>query len=461
MRAIPRIRTPTLPVTSSSVQPPVPRGIAPSLLVILALTAFVAIAAPLLIVLTAPRVVVTQSELARITRPKRVVPPAELPPVEPVELVALPRGKAREINAAIPFSTAPNPAARPFFLTGSPDDRARAIDCLAAATWYEAGDDAVGQRAVAQVVINRMRHPAFPKSICAVVFQGQERRTGCQFTFTCDGAMRRTPSPAAWVRAREIARMALNGSVFARVGHSTHYHTDWVVPYWSASLDKVAEVHTHLFFRWTGWWGTPPAFRRGYAGAEPVVAKMARLSPAHAAGGAAVTDPALLTAEGTIDPAAIPESAVPKPAVGNDPDTFHVALDRKLGADGFAALAIRTCGERPYCKFLGWSDARKVPPAGATLTSAQLASMSFSYLRDQAQGFGKALWNCEEYRRPSPVQCMRRAPAAAATPATPAEPAAAKRAAIPDGLAGVRRKGEVQPPLAIGPGPQPSASPAR
>ncbi|MCZ3110870.1 cell wall hydrolase, partial [Acinetobacter baumannii] len=74
-------------------------------------------------------------------------------------------------------------------LTGDTALQARAIDCMAAAVLYEAGDDAVGQRAVAQVVINRVRHPAFPKTICAVVFQGSDRATGCQFTFTCDGAL--------------------------------------------------------------------------------------------------------------------------------------------------------------------------------------------------------------------------------------------------------------------------------
>lgn len=443
------------------------RTIAPGLWVVLALTALLSIVGPLAIVLKAPRIPVEGSAvtLADVRKPKRVVPKAELPTVEPVRLAALPMDEARRFNATIPFSTAPNPAARPFFIAGSPDDRARAVDCLAAATWYEAGDDAVGQRAVAQVVLNRMRHPAFPKSVCAVVFQGQERRTGCQFTFTCDGAMRRTPSPAAWERARDIARQALAGYVYAKVGHSTHYHTDWVVPYWSSSLDKVAEVHTHLFFRWTGWWGTPPAFRRAYAGAEPVIAKMARFSPVHATGG----NPAALTIEGlaieglVIDPATIPESAVPQPVTGEASNVFHAALDRNMGADAFAALAIRTCGERPFCKFLGWTDHGKVPSAGAAPNPGQIEAMSFSYLRDQAQGFGKALWNCNEFKRPSPVQCMRRTPALPAVVPVPlpqADPA--KTAPAPDGLAGVRRKGEITPPVIPVPVPipQPSATAA-
>ena len=438
-----------------------PTRIAPGLWIALALIAALAVLAPLLIVLNAPPMRGDAATLAEIRKPKRVVPKAELPQVEPVRLAELPMDEARRFNATIPFATGPNPAARPFVVTGAADDQARAVDCLAAATWYEAGDDPVGQRAVAQVVLNRMRHPAFPKSVCGVVFQGQERRTGCQFTFTCDGAMTRTPSAAAWDRARALARQALAGYVYTKVGHSTHYHTDWVVPYWSSSLDKVAEVNTHLFFRWTGWWGTPSAFRRAYAGAEPVIAKMARLSAFHAVGG----DPAVLAAEGVaVDPATIPDSAIPQPVTGSDSNTFHVALDRAMGADAFAALAIRTCGERPFCKFLGWTDRGKVPPAGAAPNAGQLETMSFSYLRDQAQGFGKALWNCGEFKRPSPVQCMRRmpiTPAAVAPVPIPAEPDAAKRAAMPDGLTGIRRKGDIAPPVVTVPVPQPTPAPAR
>ena len=410
----------------------------------LAAIALAVVAGPLAVVLLAPPPSAAPV-LAEISRPKRVVPQAEVPEVEPVRLAALSLDDARTFNAAIPFSSAPNPAARPLILDAGADDFGRAVDCLAAATWYEAGDDPVGQRAVAQVVLNRMRHPAFPKSVCGVVFQGQERRTGCQFTFTCDGALRRTPSPAAWGRAQTIARQALTGSVYAKVGHSTHYHTDWVVPYWSSSLDKVAEVNTHLFFRWTGWWGTPPAFRRGYAGAEPVVAKLAALSPFHGGGEVAlagVVDPAAM-----LDPDTIPESAVPKPVAAGG-DSFHVALDKALGADAFAALAIRTCGERAYCKFLGWTDRAKVPAVGASLTPAQIEAMSFSYLRDKDQGFGKALWNCGEFKRPSPIQCMRRTPVAAAIAPVPA-PAPS---ATPEVLSGVRRKAV--------PSPTPVATPA-
>ncbi|AJP74325.1 SleB-like protein [Sphingomonas hengshuiensis] len=421
----------------------------------LALVALVAIAVPLLLVLVTPRVVVPKHPPVIVSN--RVVPKAELPPVEPVALQAVDPDDARAINASVPFSTLPNPAARAFKLVGALDSQTRAVDCLAAAVYYEAGDDAVGERAVAQVIVNRMRHPAFPKTICGVVFQGEERTTGCQFTFTCDGAMQRyMPTPAAWARARDIAQKALSGTVYKPVGHATHYHTDWVVPYWSASLEKISEVHTHLFFRWAGWWGTPPAFNRGYAGIEPNIAQMARLSPAHQASADTPLPGALGPDGAPLDPAAIPEGAIPAAmaTTGADANNFLVTLDRAMRPDDFAALAVRTCGQRAYCKFMAWADPKQTP-SKLPLTSAQVASMSFSYLRDYDQGFAKALWNCAQYRRPSPIQCMRAqppallpAPAPTATPTPGAVPDPRVAAPLPGALPGVRRKSETAPAAA-------------
>ena len=115
-----------------------------------------------------------------------------------------------------------------------------------------------------------------------MVFQGSERTTGCQFTFTCDGALNRRYSDAAWQRARGNADMMLAGGTYPPVGLATHYHTDWVRPYWSDSLEKIAIVDTHLFFRWPGYWGTPGAFRGAVSGSDGPVAKLATISPLHA-----------------------------------------------------------------------------------------------------------------------------------------------------------------------------------
>lgn len=209
------------------------------------------------------------------------------PPPEELEFTLAPEAirditmdEAREFNANLPFSTLPIQPARPFIMPPeSLADYARALDCMTAAIYYEAASETgPGQAAVAQVVLNRLRHPAFPKTVCGVVFQGHERSTGCQFSFTCDGAMARVPSPGGWARARAAATSALNGYVAAEVGMATHYHTDWVAPYWAERLVKLRQIGTHIFYRWTGGWGLPGAFRGVHAGAEPVIAKMAPLS---------------------------------------------------------------------------------------------------------------------------------------------------------------------------------------
>ncbi|WP_293495770.1 cell wall hydrolase [Phenylobacterium sp.] len=187
-----------------------------------------------------------------------------------IRLQDLDPDQARAWNLANPTSTLPNPAARPFKLkTGGMLDEARAIDCMTAAIYYEAAWESVdGQRAVAQVVLNRMRHPAFPKTVCGVVFQGSNRTTGCQFSFTCDGSMNRQPQEATWLRARSVASAALNGFVMKKVGTATHYHANYVAAYWSPSLVKVGTIGAHIFYRWTGGSGLPPAFSGKYLGTE-------------------------------------------------------------------------------------------------------------------------------------------------------------------------------------------------
>lgn len=197
---------------------------------------------------------------------------AEVPPPapEPLLVKAVAPTEAVQINAAIPVATGPNPAARPFFAaTGDQLAYSRALECLSQAIYYEAATEPLdGQRAVAQVVLNRVRHPAYPASVCGVVYQGHERPTGCQFTFTCDGSLTRTPMRSYWDRARAVAQAALGGYVHAPVGNATHYHTNYVVPYWASSLVKSAVVGTHIFYRWAGGWGQPAAFGQRYAARE-------------------------------------------------------------------------------------------------------------------------------------------------------------------------------------------------
>ncbi|MBL8554693.1 MAG: cell wall hydrolase [Phenylobacterium sp.] len=180
---------------------------------------------------------------------------------------------AEELNALRPFATLPIRPMRPFVLKASGGDRDRALQCLAEAVYYEAArEPEVGQEAVAQVVLNRLRHPAYPKSVCGVVYQGSARTTGCQFTFTCDGSLRYRPMAALWTRARAVAERALNGYVDKGVGSATHYHAQYVAPYWAPTLVKMTQVGQHIFYRWTGPWGEPPAFTGRYAGNEAYLA---------------------------------------------------------------------------------------------------------------------------------------------------------------------------------------------
>lgn len=229
----------------------------------------------------------------------------------------------RELGALIDVGA----AARPFFMPGTGIAHLRASECLAQAVWYEAASESeAGQRAVAQVVLNRVAHPSWPNSVCGVVYQGSERSTGCQFTFTCDGSLARRPGGASWARAQRIAAEALSGSVYAPVGLATHYHTLWVNPYWASSLDHIGTIGAHRFYRLRGGNGTAAAFGGGYAGFEPVVSGRTTPPPASA---------------GVIVPAGPPAAIAP--VIGYD--IAPVVPSRKPGAPAAAAAGIAAPGE--------------------------------------------------------------------------------------------------------------------
>ena len=171
---------------------------------------------------------------------------------------------------AAPAKPAPPAPAQPFVLkASSPAERERAVRCLANAVYYEAALEPLdGQRAVAQVVLNRLRDRNFPKSICGVVYEGWERPTGCQFSFTCNGALIHHPLPQLFAETRKVAEAALNGYVMTEVGVATHYHADYVSPAWAPTLIKIGQIGAHIFYRWHGHAGLPAAFTGAYAGGE-------------------------------------------------------------------------------------------------------------------------------------------------------------------------------------------------
>lgn len=312
-----------------------------------------------------------------------------VPMAEPLVFAPVATGEARRLNDAIPFATSRGPEARAFQFAGDAESRERAVDCLASAMWYEAGGDDGGQRAVGQVVLNRVRHPAFPDTVCGVVFQGAERSNGCQFTFTCDGAMKRVPSRTAFDQARARSRDMLQGAVWKEVGLATHYHTDWVHPVWSARLDKIAQAGTHLFFRWHGGWGGPQAQRQRYRGAEPLTAQLTALSPFHGAAPATTPDAALPAGHGQS------LTRAPQDLGGG---RFQIGMSTGRSSNVQAMAALDLCADRDFCKVTGVLDHDVAGRASQPI--------AFLYVRDRQSGVEKALWDCGAFKRPSAAQCF-------------------------------------------------------
>jgi len=186
-------------------------------------------------------------------------------------LKTLSQAEAARINAVMPLelvAAAPAPA---FVLSGRPAERARAELCLAQAIYYEAAlEPPDGQAAVAQTILNRVRHPDFPKTVCGVVYQGASQ-PGCQFSFACDGSRDRAPIEPYWSRAKQLAAAALGGQVAKAVGSATYYHADYVFPVWSPQLVKIGRFGSQIFYRYPGPQGGAAALTGRYAGAELAV----------------------------------------------------------------------------------------------------------------------------------------------------------------------------------------------
>ncbi|WP_428334204.1 cell wall hydrolase [Novosphingobium sp.] len=321
------------------------------------------------------------------------------------EYLSVSHDDARASNARVAFAIAPVSAASPVTLHLSGDDDARATDCLAAAAWYEAGDSMIGQQAVIQVALNRMRHAVFPKTVCGVVFQGSERSTGCQFSFTCDGSLRRIPSAAQWARARGAALVAMHGLVFAPVGYATHYHTDWVVPKWRSSVDKVARVETQLFYRWPGAMGQPRAFGGQHQGPEPVEPALAAISAVHRPV-AVGTTPAGATGTPAPTPAASPE---PGHGAHSDVRMMLIPVHDSDFPGNLALSALAICqdvGAKP-CTVAGY-----LHNYGAVTTDAlgyphlPVDTPDFYYFHDASRNRETVLWNCSVFKRSNPTQCL-------------------------------------------------------
>jgi spore germination cell wall hydrolase CwlJ-like protein len=232
-----------------------------------------------------------------------------------------------------------NPSPGPFRFQGALEG-SRELDCLTQAVYYEArGETPSGQAAVAQVVLNRARSPAFPSSVCGVVFQRAGAKKGCQFSFACDGSTQRAREPGAWRRAQTIASRALDGFVMAEVGSATHFHTLNVAPLWGPRLMRVAQVGMHVFYRFGGRAGTPAAFTSDVEFASNEEAAISDVAATFRAATAVLPVAAALVEGGKGGPTSTPSepaSAPPAPIVAATPPHAPEKAEAKVAMNGTA-----------------------------------------------------------------------------------------------------------------------------
>lgn len=335
-------------------------------------------------------------------KPARVDPKSEISEIrqlaaESVMSKALePVGQAdaTRINLARAFDRAPT-AMSSFSFLGGQTDRDRAIQCLAEAAYFEAGNDIEGQRAVMQVVLNRVRHPVYPSTVCGVVFEGSSRKTGCQFTFTCDGSRDRRWSDTGVKRARKLAAAALDGYVDKAVGTATHYHADYVVPYWSGSLAKIAAVGQHLFYTFPHRAGSRAYFRAGGGRNEPVIPGAADIH------GEADVE---LVAETTITTSITAVSAMDEVKAINVDAAIFQLVDPSVPSGRWAVTALNSCADRSVCEVFAYtSQAAMQADVGVQASQRRPA---FTLHKDIKAGIEQARWNCQIAARSNPAECL-------------------------------------------------------
>lgn len=198
--------------------------------------------------------------------PVRVAPSVVFDPSAPIAYAEPGSSMADD-----PFAILINPLAKPGAAIAQPDPTgdhdwvsnpipasarsASETRCMAEAIYFEARSEPIrGQLAVAQVVINRLKNPAYPGTVCGVVYQNQHMRNACQFSFACDGYREIITDRSSWATAQELAREVLAGEAIwlEEVGSATHYHATYVRPAWAGQMERKAQIGLHIFYRTYG-----------------------------------------------------------------------------------------------------------------------------------------------------------------------------------------------------------------
>jgi spore germination cell wall hydrolase CwlJ-like protein len=131
------------------------------------------------------------------------------------------------------------------------------LSCLARGIYFEArGEPVSGQFAVGRVILNRVNSPAYPDTVCGVVYQNAHRKNACQFSFACDGIQDRIDDFDSWGRILErAATLLVRRSECSRItastgliSISTNYHATYVSPRWAKALVRTGRIGQHIFY---------------------------------------------------------------------------------------------------------------------------------------------------------------------------------------------------------------------
>ena len=148
--------------------------------------------------------------------------------------------------------------------------------CLAQNIFFESSvDNKAGMAAVADVVLNRVKHSYYPNTICEVVYQAKMKeswktkqfpdlddserkyvpiRHRCQFSWYCDGKSDDIPLGSEnWIKAQMIAWDIMHNDGLRGITEgATHYHATYVKPKWASqhNMDLVGRIGLHIFYRW-------------------------------------------------------------------------------------------------------------------------------------------------------------------------------------------------------------------
>ena len=212
----------------------------------------------------------TRTRLAALANPQAAKPAAAgavpaAPAANPVMVASIDPDSAAlaAINSIVPDASIPLPQTLSTQLAyaredvpattfpAAPQYSSRELWCMASAVYFEArGESYRGQVAVAQVVMNRLKHRLYPDTICGVVFQGESKRNACQFSFACDGRPETVTDKKSWAQAEEIAQKVTSGELYLpEVANATHYHASYVYPDWAPRLQRVTKIGLHIFYR--------------------------------------------------------------------------------------------------------------------------------------------------------------------------------------------------------------------